>query len=153
MVAHAPCHPHRAARGFTLIELMIAVAIVAIIVAVALPSYRDSVQKGRRAEAMTAFGNIQQAQERWRSNNPAYTTTLGNLGSYSLDLYTMSLASPDSGTLNTGYVIVADAKGSQLGDSACKRMSVRMLNGNLSYAACDGCTTFSYAVSNPCFKR
>lgn len=142
-------NPH----GFTLIELMIAVAIVAIIVAVALPSYRSSIQKGKRAEAMAAFSSVQQAQERWRSNNPTYTTVLANLGLASTDLYEISLAAPTSGTLNTGYVVVADARGSQAGDSACKRMSVRMINGNLSYGSCESCTTFTYAGTNTCFNR
>lgn len=153
MLAIGPTRSQRTAHGFTLIELMIAVAIVALLLAVALPSYRDSVQKGRRADAMTAFGNIQQAQERWRSNNPSYTTTLSLLGSFPSGLYTMSLAAPDSGTLNAGYIIVAEATGAQVNDRACKRMSVRMINGNLSYGACESCTTFTYAVSNPCFKR
>ena len=150
--ARTPCHPP-SARGFTLIELMIAVAIVAIIVAVALPSYRSSIQKGKRAEAMAAFSSVQQAQERWRSNNPTYTTVLANLGLASTDLYEISLAAPTSGTLNTGYVVVADARGSQAGDSACKRMSVRMINGNLSYGSCESCTTFTYAGTNTCFNR
>ena len=43
--------PRRPAAGFTLIELMITVAIIAILASVAYPSYRDHVAKGRRAEA------------------------------------------------------------------------------------------------------
>lgn len=153
MLALAATRPLRLPRGFTLIELMIAVAIVGILIALAFPSYRDSVHKGRRADAMTAFGSIQQAQERWRSNNPSYTTNLGLLGSFPSGLYTMSLASPDSGTLNAGYIVIADATGAQASDRSCKRMSVRVINGNVSYGACESCTTFTYAVSNPCFKR
>jgi type IV pilus assembly protein PilE len=154
MLALAPIRPSRLPRGFTLIELMIAVAIVAILIALAFPSYRDSVHKGRRADAMTAFASIQQAQERRRSNNPAYADNLSQLvGSFPSGLYTMSLAAPDSGTLNAGYIIVADATGAQTSDRTCKRMSVRVINGNVSYGACESCTTFTYAVSNPCFKR
>ncbi len=60
--------------GFTLIELMIVVAIVGILAAIAYPSYTDSVRKGRRAEATTALYGIQLAQEKWRANKPTYGT-------------------------------------------------------------------------------
>ena len=45
----------RAQRGFTLIELMITVAIIAIIVAVAYPSYSEQIAKGKRAEVRTTL--------------------------------------------------------------------------------------------------
>lgn len=141
------------ARGFTLIELMIAVAVVAVIVALALPSFKGSVQKSRRADAIAAFAGVQQAQERWRGNNPAYTNILGNLGVTSPQLYTLSLDTPAGGSLTTGYVIVAEGTGSQADDRACKRMSVQMVNGNVGYGACESCTTFTYGPTNPCFNR
>ena len=46
------------ARGFTLVELMIVIVIVAILLAVALPSYQNSVQKGRRADAKSALLDV-----------------------------------------------------------------------------------------------
>lgn len=52
-------------RGFTLIELMIAVAIVALLVAVALPSYLENAAKSRRAEGRTALLKALQLQERF----------------------------------------------------------------------------------------
>ena len=64
-------------RGFTLIELMITVAIVGIIAAIAYPSYIDSVRAGRRSEAMSALLKLQLAQEKWRANNTSYTSTIG----------------------------------------------------------------------------
>ena len=51
-------------RGFTLIELMITAAIIAILAAVAIPSYQDSVWKGKRAEAKAAILKTLQAEER-----------------------------------------------------------------------------------------
>jgi type IV pilus assembly protein PilE len=60
------------ARGFSLIELMIAVAIVGIVAAVAIPSYNDSVRKGKRAEGRAALIDLLQQQERH----------LGQYGSY-----------------------------------------------------------------------
>lgn len=59
-------------RGFTLIELMIAVAIIGILTALALPSYQNSVRKGKRAEARTALSNLMLQQERYMTQNNTY---------------------------------------------------------------------------------
>jgi len=62
----------RLATGFTLIELMITVAIIAIIAAVAYPAYTDQLAKGRRAEARTALLDGAQWMERFYSENFRY---------------------------------------------------------------------------------
>ena len=105
--------PHRALLGFTLIELMIAVAVVGILAMVAMPSLLDSIRKSRRSEAFAAVAALQQAQERWRSNNQNYTTTLSELGfassTTSSGYYTLSAEAPSTAAnaLATGYVISA----------------------------------------------
>ena len=60
------------AMGFTLIELMIVVAIVGILAAVAYPSYQDSLRKSRRAEGRTALMEVIQQQERYMTQNNTY---------------------------------------------------------------------------------
>ncbi len=58
--------------GFTLIEVMIVVAIIAILSAVAFPSYQDSVRKGKRAEGRTALTEFLLQQERFMTQQNTY---------------------------------------------------------------------------------
>jgi type IV pilus assembly protein PilE len=66
-----------AEKGFSLIELMIALAILGIVLAVALPSYRGSVIKARRGDAQQILNSHAQALERYYSTNGRYVTVAG----------------------------------------------------------------------------
>lgn len=108
------------AKGFTLIELMVVVAVIAILAAIAIPSYLEQSAKGRRAEAMRAVGEYQLALERWRAENPTYGscpsgfTCSGTRPSLpSSDFYTIT--EPAAATAST-YTVQAAPTGRQSGD-------------------------------------
>lgn len=70
----------RAARGVTLIELLITVLIVSILAAIAYPNYRQHVERSKRNEAKAALLQIATNQERFYLNNNTYTSEMTSLG-------------------------------------------------------------------------
>jgi type IV pilus assembly protein PilE len=64
--------PHRGHRGFTLTELLVAMAIAVILAAIAYPSYVSTMRKAKRAEARSALMQLMQEQERYFSQNNRY---------------------------------------------------------------------------------
>jgi type IV pilus assembly protein PilE len=63
-------------EGFTLIELMIVIAILGIFAAFAFPSYQDSVQKSRRSDAQSALIGLSHQMERHFSQNSTYVSAI-----------------------------------------------------------------------------
>ena len=112
-------------RGFTLIELMITVAIVGIIAAIAYPNYIGSVRKSKRVEAQGALLSFANAMEMWRIRNS--NSYLGAAASVPGSPTIFSTVVPISGgattytlTINsvtaTTYTLMATATGSQTAD-------------------------------------
>ena len=98
-------------KGFTLIELMIVIAIVAILVALALPSYTAYVRQTNRGEAKQLLMNWANVQEIWRSNNSTYADETA-ITVPTHDNYTFSV----SGVSAAGYTLTADPTGDQAKD-------------------------------------
>ena len=135
--------PRQAARGFTLIELMIGLAVVGILMALALPTYLDSIRKNRRSEGIAALSRVQLTQERWRANAAAYAAPtelaasapagLGLPVTTDKGLYSIAITEANA-TSFTATATAVDGK-SQANDTRCKVLGVRMTGGNISYGA------------------
>lgn len=109
--------PSRKSKGFTLIELMVVVAIVGILAAIAYPAYQDQVRKSRRAAAQSFLMNVAAKQQQYLIDARTYATTLATLGlTTPTDVspyYDVSFsATPTATTFN----VIATSKGTQRKD-------------------------------------
>ncbi|WP_296001347.1 type IV pilin protein [Rugamonas sp.] len=98
----------RIKNGFTLIELMVTVAIVGILMAVAVPAYSDYVTRGRLTEAFSSLGAAQPAAEQFWSNTRSYVNFDTSNG---FPQATPNFTYAMSGASTSGYLITATGTG------------------------------------------
>jgi len=79
---NASCYPTLAERGFTLIELMVVVAIIAILASLALPAYNDYIRRGQLQEAFVHLADYRVKMEQYFQDNKNYGATCGTGAAY-----------------------------------------------------------------------
>ena len=143
----------RRQNGFTLIEILIVVVIVAILAAIAVPSYRDQVIRSKRSVATAELLEVLSLQEQFFLNNKQYATDLTDLG-YSADPYYIGDEGEETSAGSAIYeidiaacaapcsfVLEADPKNGQADDTDCGKLTLNSLgargeNGTKDVAAC-----------------
>jgi type IV pilus assembly protein PilE len=116
-------------RGFSLLELAITVAIIALLAGIAFPSYQQQILKTRRSEGKAALLQAAAREEQFFLDNRTYTADLRQLG------YKANPAFSEQGyyqirTLDvnaTGYTLQAIPQGSQAADTFCGTLTLTSL--------------------------
>ena len=115
----------KSSRGFTLIEIMITVAIIGILAAVALPAYQNYVLRAGRTEGQAALMDISARLEQYYLGNKTYTEDIpGDLNTntttesnrYQIDVAGCPIA--------TCYLITATAVNAQAADATCTTLTL-----------------------------
>lgn len=130
-------------KGFTLIELMIAVVIIGILAAIAYPSYEESIRKSRRADGQTALLDLQRKMEKFRGNCAFYPQNLGNTDTCGASSAASTINSGGA-TLNSsqGYYTITIVSGSASGNAFTLRATPTGAQAN------DSCTQMDLTVNS-----
>lgn len=119
------CLQDRQQTGFTLIELMVVLAIMCILLSLATSSYGDHQRRARRLDAQEGLHSLQQAQARYRDQHPTYANNLLALGLADrspLGHYQLGITQADE----NGYILMATPVGMQSLDEACSPMRLQL---------------------------
>lgn len=125
--------PHDAVAGFTLLELMIALAVIAVLSAIAYPLYTSHVQKSHRTAAQSSLMELAARQASWRSRHTSYGDLTDLLGitpaipNPSNSYYSFSVTAATS-----TFSLTAVPQGAQVSDSCGTLTMTQSLSGSPS---------------------
>ncbi|HTT13403.1 MAG TPA: type IV pilin protein [Burkholderiaceae bacterium] len=124
-------HAFRAARGFTLTELIVAMAVVGVLTGIAVASYAYQITKSRRADAKSALLDLAAREERYFAANNTYTNVAANLG------YGALPAAIPGGTSTTTYTLNVTAVTATSFSAQASRAQVQANDGCGDYTVDD----------------
>jgi len=132
-------HPPKADMGYTLIELMITVAIIGILAAVAIPAYNGYVSVGKEAEAKAGLSTIALLEEQYFAENRTYIEGAGALGAIGFQPeadthFTWSVAAGGAG-IATSFVATADGSAEGLPKFRINELNVKEKDTGGGWAA------------------
>ncbi|POZ61076.1 type IV pilin protein [Chromobacterium alticapitis] len=123
--------PNPRVGGFSLLELMIALALVALLLGFAIPGYQQYMQRSRRSDALDALYQLQQAQVRYRGFHDGYAAALADLKTPFVNnrsaqgYYQLETGAPAGEQAYSFFVRArAIAKGAQSGDADCQTLTL-----------------------------
>jgi type IV pilus assembly protein PilE len=118
-------------RGFTLLEILIAVVIVGLLSAVVLPTYQNAVSKSRRADGRAALTDLTAKQEKFFAQNDTYTTEVEAEDGLNLARttsltghYDLTVTACAGGAISRCYLLIATARNLQTDDHACYTLMI-----------------------------
>lgn len=117
--------PRPPGGGFTLIEVVIVTAIVAILAAIAIPNYFQYIARGHRSEARMTLTQAAQWMERWRTQNNSYQgaalpVALQRSPASGAIVYNITVATPTAGT----YTLTATPAPGPMQNDACQAFTL-----------------------------
>lgn len=129
-------------KGFTLIEMMIVIAIIAVLAAIAIPNYQQYLIKSGRSEGQAKLLEAMQMQERFYSQNQTYTANLGTGGL----AYSGVAANADAPSEDSRYLIRAAVCDAGTAISSCVLLTAIPQGGQASDVVCANLTLNSRGV-------
>jgi type IV pilus assembly protein PilE len=139
------------ARGFTLIEMLVAMAVAGILSSVAYPSFQGQIHKVRRSDVLVSMMQVQLAQERWRANGSSHGSLaeVGVASTSPAGYYDLRVTSNHA----SGYEVLATATGTQARDSTCRHLRLNVAQANVTYSSGpDASTDNPPALNRQCWN-
>lgn len=116
--------PRKLQTGFTLVELIIVVAIISILASIAIPAYNGYVETSKRSDAQASLMALAIAQEKYRATSPTYTSVIGDLNGVSSasesGYYTLAVTAASGAT----FTATATPDGWTDSNGNCSPMSI-----------------------------